>query len=248
MTASPFPPLLKPERPSPFNALLEARVPLEISGLFLASPALALAPRGRSRPIVLCPGYMADESSMAPLGAFLRYLGYRVYNWGLGRNSGGVDTLVRRIGPRVDAVADRAGEPVTMIGWSLGGVVARELARTRSELVSEIVTMGTPVKGGPKYTSIGSAFASARGIDLDRFEWEIHRRNSIGLRQPLTVIYSKLDGVVGWQAAVDSYNPQARNIEVFGTHLGLGVNPRVWNVVATTLAKDQGRAHREQAA
>jgi pimeloyl-ACP methyl ester carboxylesterase len=132
-----------------------------------------------------------------------------------------------------------------MIGWSLGGVVARELARRRGELVSEILTMGTPVKGGPKYTAIGSAFASARGIDLDRFEWEVHRRNSIGLTQPITAIYSKLDGVVGWQAAIDSYNPQARNIEVYGSHLGLGVNPRVWNVVARTLAEDQGRAHRD---
>lgn len=248
MAASPLSPLPQLRRPSAFNALLEARVPLEISGLLLASPALALSPRGRPRPIVLCPGYMADESSMAPLAAFLRFLGYRVYNWGLGRNSGGVDGLVARVAPRVMDLADRAGEPVTMIGWSLGGVVARELARRRGELVSEILTMGTPVKGGPKYTSIGGAFASARGINLDQFELEVHRRNSIGLSQPITVIYSKLDGVVGWEAAIDSYNPHAENIEVFGTHLGLGVNPRVWGLVARTLAKDQGRLQREQQA
>ncbi|MEM9743894.1 MAG: alpha/beta hydrolase [Pseudomonadota bacterium] len=229
------------EKPSPFNAFLEARVPLEIGSLFLASPALALAPRGRSRPIMLLPGFGASESSMAPLAAFLRYLGYRTYNWGIGRNRGGVDMMVPSVAERVAGIAERYEEPVTMIGWSLGGVVAREVARTRSEVVSEIITMGTPVKGGPKYTSIGASFAASRGINLDRFEIEVHRRNSIGLSQPITVVYSKLDGVVGWQAAIDSYNPQAKNIEVSGTHLGLGVNPRVWQIVADTLARDQSR-------
>lgn len=234
-------PTCKP--PARLNAFLEARVPLEIAGLMLASPALALAPRSRSRPIMLLPGYMADEQSMAPLAAYLRFLGYRVYDWASGRNRGGVDALVERVGNRVEALVESEGEALTVVGWSLGGVVAREIARTRSKKVAEVITMGTPIKGGPKYTSIGSAFASSRGIDLDRFEWEVHRRNCIGLTQPITAIYSKLDGIVGWEAAIDSYNAQARNVEVYGTHLGLGINPRVWSVVADTLAKDQGCNH-----
>ena len=230
------------EPPAPINALLEARAGLELTSLFFASPALALANGGKARPIMLLPGYGAGDASMQPLSGYLRYLGHRTYRWGIGRNRGSVDAMVPVVANRVTEIAEKTAQPVTLIGWSLGGVVAREIARTRPTVVGEIITMGTPVKGGPKYTAIGAAFARSRGMDLDRFEWEVHRRNSIGLKQPITAIYSKLDGVVGWQAAIDSYNPQARNVEVYGTHLGLGVNPRVWTVIADTLAKNQGLA------
>ena len=96
--------------------------------------------------------------------------------------------------------------------------------------------MGTPLIGGAKYTSVGKLYAIKEGMDLDVFEREVHARNSIGLTQPLTVIYSKSDGVVGWQAARDVYNDQARNIEVRSTHFALGANTKVWDIIANTLA------------
>lgn len=96
--------------------------------------------------------------------------------------------------------------------------------------------MGTPIIGGPKYTSVGKLFASSQGMDLDDFEQEGHERNSVGVTQPVTSIYSKLDGIVGWRASIDVYNPQARNIEVYASHLGLGGSPRFWRIIADTLA------------
>ena len=99
--------------------------------------------------------------------------------------------------------------------------------------------MGTPIIGGPKYTTPGQRYAKASAIRLDQFEREVHERNSIGFKQPLTVIYSNRDGIVGPDIARDIYNPQARNIRVDGGHLGLGFNPKVWRIIADTLA---GRA------
>ncbi|MBT8071725.1 MAG: alpha/beta hydrolase [Gammaproteobacteria bacterium] len=174
---------------------------------------------------------------MRPLGRYLRYLDYDVYDWGLGRNRGNVDGDMIRVGERAKALyAELGAASVTLIGWSLGGVVAREAARLFASCVREVITLGTPIVGGPKYTAVASRFAKIAKIDLDEFEKEVHARNSIGIRQPLTCIYSRSDGVVGWRACVDTYNEQARNIEVSSSHFGIGVNGRVWKIIANTLA------------
>lgn len=224
-------------RPHRFNSLLELRAPIEWASLSFGAPFLLTAPRGDGRPVVLAPGYMASGNSMRPLELYLNYLGYQCSSWGLGTNRGDVEGDILRFGDEIDSVSEaHDNAPVTLIGWSLGGVVAREVARLNSNRVREVITMGTPIVGGPKYTSVGELFARSQGINLDTFEQEVHERNSIGLTQPVTSIYSKLDGVVGWQASIDVYNPQARNIEVFSSHLGLGGSPRVWRIIADTLA------------
>ena len=217
--------------------MMEVRAPLEWASLLVRAPQLALAPKGDRRPLMLIPGYRADESSMRPLGRYLAYLNYDVYDWNLGRNQGDVENDIRRVGDRSEALYNAlGGQAVTLIGWSLGGVAAREAARLYEPFVREVITMGTPIIGGPKYTVVGRRFAQKANIDLDEFELEVHERNSMGIRQPVTSIYSKLDGVVGWQASVDVYNKQARNIQVNSSHFGLGGNARVWRVIADTLA------------
>jgi len=191
---------------------------------------------GKQRPIMLLPGYSHGHFSMTPLKRFLRYKGYDMYDWGIGRNEGHFDVYIQTVGERVDALSEELGEPITLIGWSLGGAIAREIARLRPSSVREVITMGTPLIGGPKYTSGAAKFASDHGIDIEGFELEVHERNSAGLKQPLTVIYTKTDGVVGWTAAVDLYNRHARNICVKSTHFGLGINADVWVIIAETLA------------
>ncbi|MEM9056094.1 MAG: alpha/beta hydrolase [Pseudomonadota bacterium] len=223
--------------PSRLATLLELRAPLDWATVLLYAPSLACAPRGDGRPIMLLPGYGTDERSMRPLGRYLRYLGYRVQDWGIGRNRGAVDRHVEQVGRRLEEGREAVdGEPVTLIGWSLGGVVAREVARRYEPLVREVITLGSPIIGGPKYTAVGKRYAESAGLDMDTFEVEVHARNSIGLKQPVTSIYSKLDGVVGWRASVDVYNAQARNIPVLSSHFGIGVNGRVWRLIADTLA------------
>lgn len=176
---------------------------------------------------------------MRPLGRYLAFLGYDVYEWGLGRNRGHVDTYTQSMGKRVQELHDRLdGAPVTLIGWSLGGVIARETARLFEPWVREVITLGTPIIGGPKYTAAAERFAEDGKLDLDEFEKEVHARNSVGIRQPVTSIYSKKDGVVGWRASIDVYNAHARNIEVSSSHFGIGAHGKVWRLIADTLAAD----------
>ena len=225
------------QMPSRLATLLEIRAPLDWATILFRAPQLLSAPRGDGRPVMLLPGYATDEASMRPLGAYLRYLGYDVYDWGLGRNRGDVDGYIVEVGDRVTKLsADLDGESLTLIGWSLGGVIAREVARLYEPCVREVITLGTPIIGGPKYTAAAKRFSDYAGLDLDDFEKHVHERNSIGIRQPVTSIYSKLDGIVGWQASVDIYNEQARNIEVYSSHFGIGVNGKVWRLIADILA------------
>lgn len=223
--------------PKRLNTLLELRAPLDWMSVGARLPSLLSAPKGDGRPVVLLPGYMTDQYSMQPLKQYLNYLGYRVYDWGLGRNQGDVDGDIERVGARLQQLADEVdGDAFTLIGWSLGGVVAREVTRLYAERVREVITLGTPITGGPKYTAVGEQYAKAYGLDLDEFEEHVFERNCIGFNQPVTSIYSKTDGVVGWQSSIDIYNPQARNIEVNSSHFGIGVNGKVWRIIADILA------------
>ena len=224
-------------RPGRLATLAELRAPLDWATLLLHAPQLLRAPRGDGRPVLLLPGYGTDESSMRPLGRYLTFLGYAVHEWGLGRNLGHVDSYAQSMGERVRELHEQAGgAPVTLIGWSLGGVIARETARLFEPWVREVITLGTPIIGGPKYTAAAGRFAEQAKLDLDEFEKEVHARNSLGIRQPVTSIYSKLDGVVGWRASIDVYNEHARNIEVYSSHFGIGAHGKVWRLIADTLA------------
>ena len=165
-------------RPSRLATLFELRAPFDWATLLVYMPQLLRAPRGDGRPVMLLPGYGTNEKSMRPLGRYLRYLGYDVYDWGQGRNRGKVDAYTRAIGERTKDLHDRLdGKPVTLIGWSLGGVIARETARLFTPYVREVITLGTPVLGGPKYTIVAQRCARADNIDLDEFEKEVHARN-----------------------------------------------------------------------
>jgi fermentation-respiration switch protein FrsA (DUF1100 family) len=223
--------------PSFLKQMREFALPVDLLKYSLHYPRLITAPRGDGRSVFLLPGYGAGEMSMLPLSAFLGTLGYDVHPWGLGRNRGGVERMVARFARNIeDHIHRHQNGPVTLIGWSLGGVVAREVAREYPDTVREVITMGTPIIGGPKYTAVGARYARNDRIDLDAIEAEAHRRNLRGLLQPLTVIYSPEDGIVGPEIARDAYNRHARNIEVSGTHIGLGINPMVWRIIAETLA------------
>ena len=223
--------------PSRMAQLGELSLPLDLVRFGMQWPRLVTAPRGDGRPVYLIPGYGGSELSMRPLEAFLKRINYDVTDWSLGRNKGSVDRDIERFTAVAEArFADNGEQAFTLIGWSLGGIIAREVARLSPHLVREVITMGTPIIGGPKYTSPGKRFARSASIRLDQFEREVHARNSIGFKQPLTVLYSNRDGVVGPDIAKDIYNPHARNIRVDGGHMGLGFNPKVWRIIADTLA------------
>jgi len=242
-----YPPSVGPLRPpSKFNTFKEIRAPLEWLFACGNKKKLAHVPCGDQRLVVLVPGYGADEWSMRPLKKFLHSINYRVFDWEHGRNRGRVTADTERLMSTVRKISvanDNAA--VTLIGWSLGGVLSREVARIQPELVSEVITMGTPLIGGPKYTVMANKYAQKMSINLDEYEAEIHAINSQGIKQPLTVIYSQSDGIVGWRAAIDNYNQHARNLEVSCSHMGMGVNVEVWKTIAETLALNVTEFRRE---
>ena len=256
---------LAPAAPSRFAFLGESRAAIDLARMWLplAASECTKQPPKQDRFIMVVPGFGADDRSTLPLRRFLKNRGYRAEGWGLGRNlagaelphtlddldprwdveprepyngEGGVPYLCDRLIERVRERYAEVQTPITLIGWSLGGYLAREAARDLPHIVDQVVTMGSPIVGGPKYTT-AARFFKARKQDLDWIEAEIAKRESRPIEQPITAIYSKTDGVVGWTAAQDYYSKNVRHIEVRGSHIGLGFNPTVWGHVLDALGE-----------
>jgi pimeloyl-ACP methyl ester carboxylesterase len=184
---------------------------------------------------MVLPGFATSDASTAVLRAYLRYLGYDVRGWGLGINVGNVLGLVARVTEHVARFAEDAGQRLRLVGWSLGGTIARETARENPTLVERVITLGTPVVGGPKYTVAANRFRQY-GYDVDAIEAFVAARNRVRIRVPITAIYSRADCVVAWQACIDEHSPEIEHVEVGATHIGLGLSPEVYRIVAQRLA------------
>lgn len=235
-----MPSAIVPPEPSLWNVLAEGRaVSLEVPRLLWSVPDLASEPRGAGEPVVVFPGYGASDVSTVPLRAFLRLLGWSARGWGLGVNRGDVAELVPRVTRITERLADASGQPVRVVGWSLGGVLAREVARERPDAVARVITLGSPVVGGPKYTAVGRIYAR-RGYDLDAIEAAVEARNRIPIHAPITAVYSRNDRVVAWEACIDRHSADVEHVEVTTSHVGLGISAEVYRIVARRLA---GRLH-----
>ena len=188
---------------------------------------------------MLLPGYGASESSTTVLQGFLHLLGYRSSAWGLGRNTGHVAKLMPRVLVRVDELVAEHDADVHLLGWSLGGYIAREAARERPEKIRSVITMGSPVIGGPKYTTVAGRYRR-KGHDLDELERLVDARYAKPLATPVTAIFSKSDGIVAWEACIDRRSPGMEHVEVQTTHIGLGFCPEVYRIIAQRLARHSG--------
>ena len=230
--------MIKVLEPPPLSGLIrETRGLLELPRLMLRFRDLARQPRGQGQPVLLLPGYGAGDGSTVILKSYLRLLGYKVRGWGLGRNSGDVPDLLPRVLKRISSFSRRTQQEVRLIGWSLGGYLAREAARERPDLIHRVITLGTPVVGGPKYTVVARRF-HRRGIDIAAIEAEIELRNQISLRTPVTAIYSRADAVVAWEACIDHNGTDVEHVEVRTTHFGFGFSAEVYKIIAQRLADD----------
>lgn len=227
----------EPLGPPPVTRLAwEALTGRELARLLIAVPSLLGAPRGKT-PVVVLPGFRLGDVSTFPLREFLRRLGHTVEGWGLGVNRGDVPTLMPRVAEQVADLARRLGEPLHLIGQSLGGVLARETARDRPELVAQVITIGSPVVGGPSYTRVAIAYADQRLAEIRR---RIEERDRTPIRVPITAVYSRHDGIVAWQACIDHANPCVEHVEVGSSHLGMALDPTVWGLVAERLSGEAG--------
>ena len=210
-------------------------------GLFLGTGPLRPAlPRGDGHPVLVLPGLGATDVSTRGLRGVLRRLGYPVHGWKLGRNVGPTARAVNGVQARLAELVDRHGQSVTLIGWSLGGIYARELARYSPQDVRQVITLGSPFRLASTSQS-RAHWLYSRYSHLHVRSWELPLESaSEPLAVPATSIYSRFDGIVAWQACLGETTPTSENIAVIGSHLGLGHNPAVIWAVADRLAQPEG--------
>jgi pimeloyl-ACP methyl ester carboxylesterase len=224
------------EPPSRLLLLLEGRALGEYAALVLSWPFIRLLPRGDGHPVLVLPGFMASDFSTQPMRRVLSRLGYDAHGWGLGRNSGASGAIRDGMRARLEALHAAAGRKVSLIGWSLGGVYARELARHAPQLVRRVITLGSPINGHPHANNADALYQRVNGRNPP-VDWEAFNRRRVPPNVPCTAVYSKTDGIVAWRCSLEDVAPNTENVEVQGSHLGLGVNPQVLRIVAERLAR-----------
>lgn len=225
--------------PSRLFLMLEARALSELGAYYLARPLLRSVPRGDGHPVLVLPGFLATDFSTAPLRSFLSSRGYAAEGWKLGRNLG-ASGLEHRVLERLAALRRGHGRKVSLIGWSLGGIFAREIARMARDDVRSVITLGSPFNHNPRANHSWRLFEYLSGRTIDGVDPAI--RASMGEPPPVpaTAIYSRSDGIAAWQCCVEREGPTSESIEVEGSHLGLGHNPLVLHAVADRLAQPEG--------
>ena len=217
-----------------------ARGLADLATLPLAAPWLWFAARGDGHGVLVLPGLLASDSSTAVLRRYLGLLGYQVRGWSLGRNLGPTDEVLDGLPVMLSALVSQTGGPVSLVGWSLGGIYAREIARQHPGLVRRVITLGSPF-----------ALTDSRQSHADRpyrRRAALHANGRVPTQEdlsrpipvPSTAVYSRRDGIVAWQACIEPPTELHDNIEVRCSHLGFGVDSSTLWLIADRLALPAG--------
>jgi len=230
------------------HALYELRWGLELGALLGALPLLAAStPRGDAHRVLVYPGFLGDDASTIGLRGLLRARGFDARGWGLGRNVGPRGDLVERMLERLDRAYARSGRRVSLVGWSLGGVYARELARARPEAVRAVVTLASPFQQGARRGALWPIVDPETRARIEALEAGLFAARSEPPPVPSTAIFSASDGIVPPLWCRERAGAQAENVEVPASHLGIGFNPLALYVVAERLAQAEGAWRRFEA-
>lgn len=224
--------------PSKLLLALEGRAVFEWAALALSWPLLGRAPCGDGHPVMVLPGLVANDASTWPLRRFIERCGYAAYPWQLGFNVGPRERIVRGLTERVRELHRRHRRKVSLVGWSLGGAMARAIAAAMPEKVRSVITLGSPLSGHPKGTNAWRLFELVSGFSADdpRLRAVLAHQPKV----PTTSILSRRDGVVAWPMSLVPDTKRSENIEVSASHFGMGVNPTVLWAIADRLAQAEG--------
>jgi len=223
--------------PGPLLLLLEGRAIWEYAALIAATPWLRRVPGGDGHPVIVLPGLGAGDITTLPLRTFLNDRGYVPYAWNQGFNLGPREGVLERLRTLVQEAVQVHGTRVSLVGWSLGGVYARELAKEFTNDVRCVITLGAPFSGHPRATNAWRLFEFLNEEHRVHDEEKLARLRKAP-RVPTTSIYSKTDGIVAWQCSINDPEPHTENIEVQASHIGMGMNPLALFAIADRLRQD----------
>ncbi|WP_076591107.1 esterase/lipase family protein [Herminiimonas arsenitoxidans] len=231
---------LKP--PNMLLFALEGRAPWELGAALLAAPLLKDVPKGDGHPVMVLPGLMAGDFLTLFLRRFLKNCGYAAYAWEQGVNLGPRDGLLEECVARVKELSEKHGQKVSLVGWSLGGIYAREIAKAVPHDVRCVITLGSPFTGHPTATNAWRLYQMVSGkpaVDEVQIS-ELKKTPPV----PTTSIFSRTDGIVSWQCCIEQETNHSENIEVHGSHTGMVANPTVLYAIADRLAQSDGQWQR----
>lgn len=218
--------------PAFHRLLLEPLGVTELINIVPAWPDLEALPPGAGQPVMVIPGLTTGDWSTAIIRTWLKSKGFSVYGWDQGVNIKYTTDLEDRLARRTNDIADRHGMPVTLIGWSLGALTVRILARNHPDPVRQLISLGGPFMNLQGKTYVSWWYELLAGEKVSDFNPEWARAASSRPVHPSTSIYSRTDGMVSWQYCMDwETGPTTQNIEVNCNHLGFGMNPVVWHIV-----------------
>jgi pimeloyl-ACP methyl ester carboxylesterase len=227
--------------PSRTLMFLEGRAISELGAFLGALPLLSLAPRGDGHPVLVLPGLVASDVSTRPLRSFLENRGYAVSGWRQGRNLGLRPGVQHAMSDLLQELNDTSGRKVSVIGWSLGGLYARQLAKMMPERVRSVITLGSPFAASPKATSAWRIYEMASGRRADEEDARFGGSLAGPPPVPTTAIFSRTDGICAWQGCMEQASAKSESIEVESSHCGMGHHPAVVYAVADRLAQPEGK-------
>jgi pimeloyl-ACP methyl ester carboxylesterase len=228
-------------RPSVMLAALEImRAGFEGWNLLMSGRMLDAAPHGDGHGVLVLPGFATGDESTVLLRSFLRTLGYDVHPWRLGWN---LDHLTvgskgEHLTREIDNIHRTTGRKVSLVGWSLGGVIAREAARRNPQAVRQVLSIGSPIGGNPQANNLGTIYEWLSGNKVNS-PATLHRftLGPQALSMPSSALFSKTDGITAWQNCLAIPDHQTENIEVQSSHFGMLMNPIVFHIIADRLAQ-----------
>ena len=217
------------------------RAAFEFAGHHLMSGAEL--PQGERHAVVIFPGLATNQYVTRPLQSFCEKLGYACFDWGMGVNvgpQGEIDAWLDLVTAKVQEQTAAHPEPISLVGWSLGGIYAREVAKRLEQRVRQVITLGSPFAGVAEQTRAGSVYRLVNGSHPPTDPLLLQALRTAP-PVPTTSIYSQSDGIVAWQACLDPKGvAHAESIEIEGSHCGMTWNPAALRVVADRLAQPLG--------
>lgn len=193
--------------------------------------------KGDQHPVLVVPGFLAGELSTQPLRDFVEKIGYTPYDWQLGRNYGRIEDIETLL-DQVDVLYEKHQQKISLIGWSLGGVYSREIAKRKPRLIRQVITLASPFKGLNKSNYAKWAYRLINGKDINELDADLLASIPRPAPIPTTAIYSKKDGIVPWTLCLEEEKKGLhQNVEVDSAHLGMGFDKEVLELIANLLSK-----------